>query len=114
MPEKKLNGGTLRVNGVALDVERGQVRGPNGMHHLTPLESRLLQVLMSHPGQVISRQRLMKEVWETDYLGDTRTLYVHICWLRQKLEDNPSSPHRLITHRGLGYELRLSGAFASG
>jgi DNA-binding response OmpR family regulator len=113
MQKEKLNGGTLRVNGVALDVERSRVRGPNGMYHLTPLESRLLQVFMSHPDQVISRQRLMKEVWETDYLGDTRTLYVHICWLRRKLEDNPGSPHRLITHRGLGYELRASAALGS-
>ena len=106
MQEGTLSNGKLSVDGVVLDVEHRQVTGPAiGMSHLTPLECRLLQVLMLHPGQVISRSRLMKEVWETDYLEDTRTLHVHICWLRRKIEDDPSHPRRIITHRGLGYEL---------
>ena len=96
-------GGTLCVDGVTLDVEHSQVTGPNGAFHLTPLECRLLQVFMQHPGQVVSRARLMKEVWETTYLEDTRTLDVHICWLRRKVEDDPSSPRRIVTHRKRGY-----------
>ena len=52
----------------------------------------------------------MKEVWETNYLGDIRTLYVHIAWLRRKLEEDPSTPRRIVTHRGLGYQLRTSVA----
>ena len=100
----------LCVNGLELDVEHSQVTTPNGTHRLTPLECRLLQVLMLHPGQVVSQSRLMKAVWQTDYLGDTRTLHVHICWLRHKVEEDPSRPHRIITHRGLGYELHVSGA----
>jgi two-component system KDP operon response regulator KdpE len=68
MREGTLTGETLCVDGVTLDVEHSQVTGPTGAYHLTPLECRLLQVLMLHPGQVISRSRLMKEVWETDYL----------------------------------------------
>ncbi len=55
---------------------------------ITPKEARLLALLMQSPGQVVSRAKIMKEVWHTDYLGDTRTLDVHICWLRQKIEEN--------------------------
>jgi DNA-binding response OmpR family regulator len=49
----------------------------------------------------------MQEVWNTEYLGDTRTLDVHICWLRQKIEDNPRIPELILTRRGQGYELRV-------
>jgi DNA-binding response OmpR family regulator len=108
--EETLARGVLCVDGVTLDVEHSQVSGPNGICHLTPLERRLLQIFMLHPGQVLSRSRLMKEVWETDYLDDIRTLHVHICWLRRKIEENPSIPRRIITHRGLGYQLRVSDA----
>lgn len=73
---------------------------------LTPKEARLMAVLMHHPGQVVNRAKLMREVWQTDYLGDTRTLEVHICWLRKKLEDDPTHPQLLLTQRGVGYELR--------
>ena len=104
--------GVLYVDGVTLDIEHSQVIGPTGAYHLTPLECRLLQILMLHAGQVISRSRLMKEVWETDYLDDIRTLHVHICWLRHKIEDDPSHPRRIITRRGSGYELHVSGATA--
>jgi DNA-binding response OmpR family regulator len=58
---------------------------------------------MENAGEVLSRGTIMKEVWETDYLGDTRTLDVHIRWVREKLEDNPSRPQYIITVRGVGY-----------
>ena len=58
---------------------------------------------MSNPGQVLSRKELMKDIWDTDYLGDTRTLYVHIRMLRERIEANPSSPAYLRTVRGIGY-----------
>ena len=64
---------------------------------------------MSNGGEVITRKRLMKEVWDTDYLGDTRTLDVHICWLRKKIEDSPSKPALLRTLRGVGYRFEVSG-----
>ena len=70
-------------------------------------EARLLAVLMQHAGAIVSRATLMKEVWETDYLGDTRTLDVHICWLRHKIETDPTRPQYIVTHRGMGYQLRL-------
>ena len=74
---------------------------------LGPMEARLLAVLMESPGQVVSRAHLMKTVWQTDYLDDTRTLDVHICWLRRKVEDDPSHPRRIITHRNQGYQLKV-------
>ena len=70
-------------------------------------ETGILAVLMQSPGQVVSRAKIMKEVWRTDYLGDTRTLDVHVCWLRQKLEDDPTNPQLLLTERGVGYQLNV-------
>jgi DNA-binding response OmpR family regulator len=49
----------------------------------------------------------MREVWQTDYLGDTRTLDVHICWLRRKVEEDPARPLLILTRRGVGYELNV-------
>ena len=60
---------------------------------LTPRLTHLLQVLMEHAGEVIERQQLFEEVWETDYTADTRTLDVHISWLREALEEDPRHPH---------------------
>ena len=74
---------------------------------INPMEARLLATLMESPGQVVSRARLMRMVWQTDYLDDTRTLDVHICWLRRKVEDDPAHPRRIITHRNQGYQLRV-------
>jgi DNA-binding response OmpR family regulator len=60
-------------------------------------------LLIEHAGQEVSRSTIMREVWETEYVGDTRTLEVHIRWLRQKLEDDPKHPKRIVTLRGRGY-----------
>jgi len=74
---------------------------------LTPTQARLLETLMRHPGQVLTRQFLMKQVWETDYMGDTRTLDVHIRWVREKIEPNPSTPIYLTTKRRVGYRFAV-------
>jgi two-component system phosphate regulon response regulator PhoB len=95
--------GVLRVNGLALDLKNRQLVGQQGAYKLTPQECRLLEAFMSHPDEVLTRRFLMKRVWQTDYLGDTRTLNVHIRWLRQKIEENPSQPRYLRTVRGVGY-----------
>ena len=68
----------------------------------------LLEVFMRNPGRVLDRRFLMREVWETDYTGDTRTLEVHICWLRKKIEKDPRHPRYLKTVRGVGYHLSVS------
>ena len=73
--------------------------------HLTPRLSKLLKLLMTNVGKVQLREELFKEVWETDYTGDTRTLDVHISWLRQALEEDPRHPNLIVTARGVGYKL---------
>lgn len=93
----------LRVGDTALDMLTHQVQRGKRRAHLTPKEFKLLRLLMENAGEVLSRGQIMKEVWETDYLGDTRTLDVHIRWLREKLEDNASRPQHVITVRGVGY-----------
>ena len=76
-----------------------------GEFPLTPKLLGLLELFMTHPDQVIGRKQLMKEVWNTDYVGDTRTLDVHIRWLRERLEIDAAKPKRLCTRRGKGYIL---------
>jgi DNA-binding response OmpR family regulator len=62
-------------------------------------------MLMNHHGEVVERERLFRQVWNTDYTGDTRTLDVHISWLRQAIEKDPRNPKFLKTIRGVGYRL---------
>lgn len=95
----------LTVGDLRLDLAMRMVDGPLGEHHLPPKLCKLLQVFMERPGDIVSREELMQQVWETEFLGDTRTLDVHIRWLRERIEDNPSRPSRLITVRGAGYKL---------
>ena len=71
--------------------------------NLSPKEFRLLELFMSYPGRVWSREQLIDKVWGYDFMGDTKTVDVHIRWLRQKLELEPSQPEYLITVRGFGY-----------
>ena len=71
--------------------------------NLSPKEYRLLELFMQHPRRVWSRDKLLEHVWGHDYIGDSKTVDVHIRWLREKLEANPSAPEHLITVRGFGY-----------
>jgi len=95
----------LRVGSLQLDLVTRTLNGPNGRRHLTPKESDLMAAFMKHPNQVVSRKDLMDLIWDTAYLGDTRTLDVHVRWLRQKLEPDPGRPTTLVTRRGVGYVL---------
>jgi DNA-binding response OmpR family regulator len=76
---------------------RGQVLA------LKPKEYELLAFLMRNSGRAFTREKLLDQIWGYDFLGDTRTVDVHVSWLRQKIEDVPAKPTRLITVRGLGY-----------
>ena len=98
----KLQSGSLRLEGLRLFFGDGTTP-----IKFRPKEARLLAILMQHPGRVVSRAKIMKEVWHTDYLGDTRTLDVHICSLRHKLEEDPTRPQLLLTERGVGYRLKV-------
>ncbi|MFW6069031.1 MAG: response regulator transcription factor [Chloroflexota bacterium] len=80
----------------------------SGERRLTPKQAKLLEVFLRHPNQVLDRRQLMQDVWDTDYIGDTRTLDVHIRWLREAIEEDPSLPKRIITVRGVGYIFKLS------
>lgn len=71
--------------------------------NLSPKEFRLLELFMSYPKRVWSREQLIEQIWGPDFLGDTKTVDVHIRWLREKLERDPSQPEYLITVRGFGY-----------
>ena len=71
--------------------------------NLSPKEFKLLDLFMSYPRRVWSREELIDNIWGADFLGDTKTIDVHIRWLREKLEANPSHPEYLITVRGFGY-----------
>lgn len=88
---------------ISLDVKRRTLVKGAKTYQLTPKECRLLEVLMLHTGQILSRKDLMLQVWETDYLDDTRTLDVHIHWVRKKIEKDPKHPEYLRTMRGVGY-----------
>lgn len=70
---------------------------------LSPKEFRLLELFMSHPRRVWDREELIQRVWGEEFMGDSKTVDVHIRWLREKLEDDPSNPKYLITVRGFGY-----------
>jgi DNA-binding response OmpR family regulator len=95
----------LTAGVVELDQVSRLVNGAVGRHHLTPKQADLLAIFMQRPNQVISRKELMEQIWKTGYLGDTRTLDVHIRWLREKIETDPDHPAVLITKRGIGYML---------
>ena len=72
---------------------------------LSPKEFKILAMLMSTPGRVFSREELLEQVWGLDFYGDTKTVDVHIRWLREKIEEDPSSPKYVQTVRGFGYRL---------
>lgn len=94
----------LVLGPVALNLRAREVRvGDGEAIRLPPKQYALLRCLMKHPGQTLTRAQLMREVWETDFLDDTRTLDVHIRWLREKIEPNPSAPIYIQTVRRVGY-----------
>lgn len=97
----------LQVGKIVLNVKQRHVVQGNRESHLTPRQAHLLEVLMRHPGEVLSRAFLMKQVWDTDYLEDTRTLDVHIHWVRKAIEDDHRSPAYLHTVRKVGYRLQV-------
>jgi DNA-binding response OmpR family regulator len=93
----------LHTGPVRLDLERKRVRCLGREATLTPRLAQLLKLFMEHPGEVLERGRLFREIWKTEYTGDTRTLDVHISWLRHAIEEDPRKPRFLQTIRGLGY-----------
>jgi DNA-binding response OmpR family regulator len=104
LPSREVQAGDMVLDPLACKLDRGRSR-----IHLRPKEAALLAFFMRNPGRVLSRREIMKKVWDTDYLDDTRTLSVHIRWLRLKIEDDPNKPRILRTVRGLGYRFDMPG-----
>jgi len=97
----------VNVGPIRLDLEHRRVRSLGKNSKLTPRLITLLQILMDKHGEVVEREALFKKVWETNYTGDTRTLDVHISWLRRAIELDPDDPKFLKTIRGVGYRLDI-------
>lgn len=97
--------GLIKAGAIQLDTEEKYVRAHGKKTALTPRLVLLLKMLVDHKGEVVERNKLFKKVWRTEYTGDTRTLDVHISWLRKAIEKNPKRPKLLKTMRGVGYRL---------
>ena len=96
---------TLEAGPVRMDVER-HIVSVHGTEISLPLkEFELLEMLLRNVGRVLTRSQLIDRVWGSDYVGDTKTLDVHVKRLRAKIEDDPGAPVHLVTVRGLGYKL---------
>jgi len=103
-PEIEGGGGVLEAGPVRMDVDR-HVVSVGGADVALPLkEFDLLEYLLRNVGRVLTRGQLIDRVWGADYVGDTKTLDVHVKRLRSKVEVDPSAPRHLITVRGLGYK----------
>jgi len=99
-----LSPGSLAVGEVVLDPDEHRVTIDGEDVSLPLKEFELLHLLLANAGRVLPRETLIDRVWGSDYVGDTKTLDVHIKRLRAKVEPNPTSPTRIITYRGLGYK----------
>ena len=95
----------VTIGRLTVDFAQRQTTGPEGPVHLTPLEYRVLECMARARGLVVTRDRLVTEVWGPDRVGDTRNLRVYVKLLRQKLEPDPERPRFLVTEAGVGYRL---------
>ncbi len=94
----------IKVGNLVIDLARHQVSLGDSILDLSPKEFELLVFLARNRGRAFTRDHLLEKVWGYDYTGDTRTVDVHIRWLRRKLEADPARPQRLLTVRGFGYK----------
>ena len=103
-------GESLEVDGLSLDPDRHEVSLRGDLVPLPLKEFELLEILMANAGRVLTRETLIDRIWGPNYVGDTKTLDVHIKRLRAKVEDDPSRPVRITTVRGLGYKFETPRA----
>jgi two-component system response regulator MprA len=96
----------LQVSDLQLNTATHEVTRAGRQIDLTLTEYNLLQLFMSHPGQVLDRQTILNQVWGYDFLGETNIIEVYIRYLREKIEDSPSTPRFIQTIRGVGYILK--------
>jgi two-component system response regulator RegX3 len=103
--DQSSRGGKLRVGTLELDPMRHQATIAGDPKRLTPSEFKLLLLLAEQPERVFSRREIMQHLWDSEYVGDQRACDIHISNLRQKLEEDPANPERIVTVRGVGYKL---------
>jgi len=106
-PSEDLDEPLLTLGPVEMDVDRHTVRVHGTLVTFPLKEFELLEMLLTNAGRVLTRTQLIDRVWGSDYVGDTKTLDVHVKRLRAKIEDDPGNPQILTTVRGLGYKLAL-------
>jgi DNA-binding response OmpR family regulator len=104
----------IQAGPLALEPDTRMLRKGNETQRLRPKEAALLAMFMRNRGKVLNRPEIMKQVWETEYVGDTRTVNVHVRWLREKIEDDPNHPRFLRTVRGVGYRFEVPDEAADG
>lgn len=104
LPKQETVPQTIKIADLEIDFARHQVSRSGLALDLSSREFDLLAFLVRNRGQVFSRDHLLEKVWGYDYAGDSRTVDVHIRWLRQKVEDDPAHPRHLLTLRGVGYK----------
>lgn len=98
---------TIKEGPILLDMDRQVIRCNKKEEHVTPRMAALLKMLINQKGEVLKREYLFSKIWSTDYTEDTRSLDVHINWLRKIIEKDPNKPKLLLTVRGKGYKLDL-------
>ncbi len=103
-PVKETTPSVIKVGELEIDFTRHKVSRANSVIALSPKEFDLLAFLLKNREQVFSRDQLLERIWGYDYTGDTRTVDVHMRWLRQKIETDPTDPRHLLTVRGVGYK----------
>lgn len=107
-PFMSMDKNKMLVSGpIKLDLQEHWVHCQGRRERLTPRLFILMKKLIKHSGEVLLREDLFRDLWETDYLGDTRSLDVHISWLRQAVEQDPRNPQFIKTERGVGYRLEV-------
>ena len=99
----------IRVDGMSLDTETRRLQVNGSVHQLRPLGCQILALLMARAGKVVSRDELFRRIWHTDDGDNTRSLDVHISYLRRQLELDPRRPKLILTGRGVGYRLQPPG-----
>jgi DNA-binding response OmpR family regulator len=104
----------MAYNDIVLDTDAHEVRVQGELVHLTPIEFQLLRYLMKLPDKPISKNELFQSVWGYDLVGDTNLVEVAIRRLREKIEENPSEPHYLLTVRGTGYKFNTQSLQRAG
>ena len=104
LSSKEVAPSVVRAGELEPDLARHRVSSGGSILDLSPKEFDLLALLMSNPGRAFSRDYLLDRVWGYDYAGETRTVDVHVRWLRKKIEADPAHPHHLLTVRGVGYK----------